>query len=113
MPGIAGIIRRQPYEGIDGDFGLMVESMRHESHYVGGRYVNKDIGLYVGWLSHRGTLGDGMPMMSHDKRVVLIIVGEHFPPSHSQGLADRGDSLDGARQKLLSLYQKSEKEFLN
>ncbi len=79
MPGIVGIIRRQPYEGLDRDLGLMVESMRHKGYYVGDRYVNQEMGLHIGWLSHPRQLGECMPLVSHDKRVILIIVGEHFP----------------------------------
>ena len=112
MPGIAGIIRRRPYEGIDHDLRLMVESMRHEQFYVGNQYVNKDIGLHVGWLSHPGSLGECMPLISHDKRVVLIIVGEHFSHLHEPS-PNGNQSRHRSEHDLLRLYQESEDKFFN
>jgi asparagine synthase (glutamine-hydrolysing) len=112
MPGIAGIIRRQPYEGIDRDLRVMVESMRHEAFYVGKQYVNKDIGLHVGWLSHPGSLGEQMPVISHDKRVVLIMVGEHFSHSTNATTPNNRWSRDDGALDLLHLFQESEDKFL-
>jgi asparagine synthase (glutamine-hydrolysing) len=112
MPGIAGIITRQPHEGINRDLRLMVDSMRHEAFYVGNQYVNKDIGLHVGWLSHPGTLGEHMPLISHDKRVVLIMVGEHFSqPTNPQASNNKWSGCP-AGHDLLQLYQESEDKFL-
>ncbi len=103
MPGIVGIIRRRPYEGVDRELRLMVEAMRHETYYVGNQYVNRDIGLYTGWLSHPHSLGQDMPLISPDKSLVLIVIGEHFPTLSRAGVA----------QDLLSLYQESEEKFFN
>ena len=36
MPGIVGIIRRVPYQGIDTDLRLMTETMKHECFYTAG-----------------------------------------------------------------------------
>lgn len=113
MPGIVGIIRRRPYEGIDRDLRLMVESMRHEKFYVGNQYVNQDLGLRVGWLSHPGSLGENMPLISRDKRRVLIIGGEHFSHSH-KAVAPNGNGFhDGRAHDLLRLYEESADKFFN
>ena len=113
MPGIVGIIRRRPYEGIDRDLRLMVESMRHEKFYVGNQYVNQDLGLRVGWLSHPGSLGENMPLISRDKRRVLIIGGEHFSHSH-KAVAPNGNGFhDGRAHDLLRLYEESADKFFD
>jgi asparagine synthase (glutamine-hydrolysing) len=112
MPGIAGIITRQPHEGINRDLRLMVDSMRHEAFYVGNQYVNKDIGLHVGWLSHPGTLGENMPLISQDKRVVLILVGEHFSQSTNPKAPSNKSGGNAAAHDLLELFQESEDKFL-
>jgi asparagine synthase (glutamine-hydrolysing) len=113
MPGIVGIIRQQPYEGIDRDLRLMSESMQHEKFYVGNQYVNKEIGLHVGWLSHPDSLGECMPLISHDKRVVLIILGEHFSHLHKR-VPTKGDRFrDGSANDLFRLYDESEDKFFN
>jgi asparagine synthase (glutamine-hydrolysing) len=113
VPGIIGIIRRRPYEGVDRDLRLMVETMRHETYYVGDQYVNNDVGLHVGWLSHPRSLGEAMPLISHDKQVVLIIVGEHFPRLRKLISSERDGCLGSDAQDLLCLYQESESKFLN
>jgi asparagine synthase (glutamine-hydrolysing) len=112
MPGIVGIIRRQPYEGLDRDLRLMIEAMRHQSYYVGARYVNQPLGLHLGWLSRPHSLGASMPLVSHDKRLVLIIVGEHFPHPCKPVSANGNGSFGGAAQDLLRLYEESESKFL-
>jgi asparagine synthase (glutamine-hydrolysing) len=91
----------------------MVESIRHEPYYVGSQYVNRDVGLYVGWLSQPGSLGQCMPLISHDKRAVLIIVGEHFPHPRNPVPANGNGSCHAAAQDLLRLYEESENAFLS
>ena len=63
MPGIFGIITRQPYEGIERDLNLMAETMRHETYYVGDQYVNRGLGLYLGLWAHPRSLGQCMPLI--------------------------------------------------
>jgi asparagine synthase (glutamine-hydrolysing) len=113
MPGIVGIIKRRPYEGIDRDLRLMVESMRHEKFYVGNQYVNQDLGLHVGWLSHPGSLGESMPLISRDKRRVLIIVGEHFSHLHKAKSPNGNRFRDGGAHDLFRLYEESEDRFFS
>jgi asparagine synthase (glutamine-hydrolysing) len=113
MPGIAGIIRRQPYEGIARDLRLMVEAMRHEAFYVGNQYVNRDVGIHIGWLSHPGTLGEHMPLISHDKGVVLIMVGEHFSHLADAATANGNSFCNATANNLLRLYEQSEDKLLN
>jgi asparagine synthase (glutamine-hydrolysing) len=113
MPGIAGIITRQPNEGVDRDLRLMVESMRHEAFYVGNQYVNKDIGLHLAWLSLPGSLGEHMPLVSQDKRLVLIVVGEHFSHSTKSTTPNSRWARSAEAHDLLELYQESEDKFLN
>jgi asparagine synthase (glutamine-hydrolysing) len=78
MPGITGIIRKVPYEGIERDLDLMVETMRHESFYAGNRYINKELGLYAGWMCHQGAFSDCMPLVNRNKDSLLIFHGENY-----------------------------------
>jgi asparagine synthase (glutamine-hydrolysing) len=107
MPGIAGIIRREAYEGIEQDLNLMVESMRHEKDYVGSQYVNAELGIYCGWASHPSSLGHWMPLVSADKRYVLIVMGEHFKHSEEPVFRNGNGNLDGHAQDLLRLFEES------
>jgi asparagine synthase (glutamine-hydrolysing) len=112
MPGITGIIRREPYPGIERDLELMAGAMRHEKFYVSRDYVNRDLGLYIGWAAHPNTLGAYMPIVSQDKRVVLIITGEHFG-SHDESFYRKRENICAqTREDFLSLYRESEDRFV-
>src|SRR5271157_5829607 len=112
MPGIFGIIRREPYEGIQRDLSLMGETMRHETYYVGSQYVSREIGVYLGWWSHPCSLGERMPLISRDKRFVLIMVGENYPGHRKSISPGSNGGLDAGAQDLLRLYEDSEDKFI-
>ncbi len=112
MPGITGIIRRERYHGIERDLQLMTEAMRHESFYAGGQYINRDVGLYMGWAAHPNTLGARMPFVSQDKQTVLIISGEHFQTHHGSNSTDHEDNTVQNGEHFLRLYRESEEQFL-
>jgi asparagine synthase (glutamine-hydrolysing) len=78
MPGIAGIIRKAPYNGVECDLNQMIETMRHEDFYQSGQYVRKDLGLYAGWAYHEASFADCMPLVSRNEDVVLIFHGENY-----------------------------------
>ena|SRR5215469_3807839 len=112
MPGIAGIIRRKPYEGIHQDLSLMVESMRHEPFYLGGQYANSDAGIYLGWLSHPHSLGEQMPLVSADKQRVLIVTGEHISHARKPNSANGDGSGKAQYDYLLKSYEELGDKFL-
>jgi asparagine synthase (glutamine-hydrolysing) len=90
VPGIAGIIRRHPYDGIDRDLGVMVQTLRHEEHHSGGHYVDTRLGLYVGWMSDEASVSERMPVVSDDSDVVLILHGERFGGDSALSPANAG-----------------------
>lgn len=102
MPGIVGIIRRHKYNGITADLRRMIGSMMHEPFYTSAQYINEEIGLYMGRVSHDENLGRQMPLVSPDGQRILIISGEHFPTSN--GHADR----EAISRELLRLHPESE-----
>ncbi len=110
MPGIVGMVRREPYEGVQRDLDLMAEAMRHETYYVGNQYVNRELGLYLGWWSHPSSLGESMPLKSRNKRFVLIIIGENYPDDGS--LISAGNNRVPDALDLLRRYEESEDKFL-
>ena len=106
MPGIVGIIRRHKYDGITADLRRMIGSMMHETFYTSSQYINEQIGLYMGRVSHGENLGHQMPLESGDGQRALMITGEHFPQSNGH--------VDGhvMSQDLLRLYTQSETKLL-
>jgi asparagine synthase (glutamine-hydrolysing) len=113
MPGIAGIIRKMPREGIDYDLQLMVEAMRHGTHYTGGQYVNRELGLYVGWMNHQGSFSDCMPLINRQDDIVLIFQGENFLDDQSRSRLKRfgGGDDDSNARCLMDLYQEFGEDF--
>jgi asparagine synthase (glutamine-hydrolysing) len=111
MPGITGIIRTHPYEGIDHDLHLMVEAMRHEPHYSGGQYINRDVGLYVGWMCHQGAFDDCLPLVSSDRNTILIFHGEHYLDSDARHRIKRPPLAESNARYLLDLYKEFGNDF--
>ena len=79
MPGIAGIISKANSPSFERDLDSMVGGMMHESFYSSGSYVNKPVGLYVGWAGRKGSFSDCMPVWNERKDSCLIFSGEDFP----------------------------------
>lgn len=78
MPGIIGIISKSPREKSEKDLSLMIGCMMHESFYSSGTYTNDEIGAYLGWVCHKESFTDCMPVINEKKNLVLIFCGENF-----------------------------------
>jgi len=114
MPGITGIIRRQPYEGAEKDLNLMIEAMRHEKFYCSGQYTNKALGICVGWVGHQGSFSDCLPIWNEQKDVCLIFCGETFNSKEdAESLKLRGHQFEaGNASYLVHLYEENGLEFV-
>ena len=62
MPGITGIISKVPQAKYEIFLEQMIERLLHESFYSVGKYVNKELGIYIGSASHKGSFSDCMPV---------------------------------------------------
>ena len=114
MPGITGIICKHPREGLEEDLRAMIDVMRHEKFYRSGQYVNRDVGVYVGWMCHEHSFADCMPLVSQRRDSVLIFQGEHFmdqKTSSSFSYSGNGDENAGAKD-LLRMYEEIGPDFL-
>jgi asparagine synthase (glutamine-hydrolysing) len=76
VPGITGIISKAPVE--ERDIDRMIACMVHEPFYTSGKYINKKTGIYIGWVCHRGSFSDCMPIWNGTKDICLIFSGEDF-----------------------------------
>jgi asparagine synthase (glutamine-hydrolysing) len=79
MPGIVGIISKKPPEVNEHNLQIMLKCMLHEPAYNFGTYVNDQLGGYVGWVCHKDSFADCMPVFNEKKDVVLLFSGENFP----------------------------------
>jgi asparagine synthase (glutamine-hydrolysing) len=112
MPGIAGIIRKSPYDGIERDLSFMVEAMRHEAFYHGGQYINKDSGLYLGWMGHQGEFCDCMPLFNPTRDVLMIFHGQNYLDETVRAKMRAGSKVNGSNASyLIDLYTELGDEF--
>ena len=114
MPGIFGIIGRGSHEEKDSALQQMMKCMMHESSYTSGSYINKQLGLCVGWICHAGSFTDCMPVWNETKDVCVIFSGEDFTdPTEIEGLRTRGHAcnLEDASY-LVHLYEEMGLKFI-
>ncbi|MFZ0302300.1 MAG: asparagine synthase-related protein [Terracidiphilus sp.] len=107
MPGIVGLITKLPRTQSVDQLARMVESLRHESFYTTGAWVDEPSGLYVGWVARTGSFSDGMPLLSEQGDVALAFSGEEYPePGTAQQLRARGHDFDvDGSSYLVHLYE--------
>ena len=114
MPGIVGIISNSKRLADRADIDAMVECMLHEKFYLSGTFVNEQLGLSAGWVSHSGSFSDCMPIWNEAKDIYLIFSGEDFR-DHSEIdlLRTKGHEFDSTNANyLVHLYEEMGLEFL-
>jgi asparagine synthase (glutamine-hydrolysing) len=107
MPGIVAIITKMPREQAVPQLMRMTESLRHESFYTTGIWIDESSGVYVGWVMRKGSFSDGMPLRNEREDVVLVFSGEEFPaPGTAQRLRVQGHEIDAEGPSyLVHLYE--------
>ncbi len=107
MPGIFGLITKQPRGWAELQLLQMLSVLRHESFYVAGTWIDEQAGVYVGWTAREGSFCDGMPVRNERENVVLVFSGEEYPePATARRLKERGHEFraDGSSY-LVHLYE--------
>lgn len=91
----------------------MVETLRHESFYVTGTWINQSLGVYVGWVARKGSFSEGMPIRNEQGEVVLAFAGEDYPePEIAHYLKGRGhDVPEKGPEYLVHLYEEDRDAF--
>jgi asparagine synthase (glutamine-hydrolysing) len=78
MPGIVGVITKQPPGWGKQKVGAMLDVIRHERFYRSGATCDEELGVYVGWTARRGSFSDGMPLRECAGGAELIFSGEEY-----------------------------------
>ena len=115
MPGIVGLVTERPREWAEPQLARMVESMRHESFYVAGTWIDESLGIYVGWIARKNSFSDRMPVRNERGDVVLVFSGEDYPePATAQRLRERGHDFEqGGASYLVHAYEEDQSFFKN
>jgi asparagine synthase (glutamine-hydrolysing) len=94
MPGIVGLITKKPQKEAESELGRMVRALLHESFYVSGRFMNAELGVYVGWVAREGSFSASMPLQNETGEITLVFSGEDFQdPSIGAQLKERGHGI--------------------
>lgn len=114
MPGIVGIISKRPEEINKRELTLMIDCMMYETFYTNGMYFNNEMGLYAGWVCHKGSFSDCMPVFNEKKDLVLLFSGENFTDKEViKQLKTQGHEFEKSNASyLIHLYEAEGDEFL-
>src|SRR5262245_44247607 len=107
MPGIVGLVSGMPRERAERELRRMVDTLRHESFYEAGTWIDASLGLYVGWCARRNSFADPMPLRSERGDIVMVFSGEEFAaPGTARRLKEHGHVLDAqGSEYLVHLYE--------
>lgn len=78
MPGLVGLITNMPREKAEAQLRSMIASVRHESFYDAGVWVDEELGLYLGWVSRGGRSASTRVLSNQTGEVTLILSGQEY-----------------------------------
>jgi asparagine synthase (glutamine-hydrolysing) len=78
MPGIAGVISRQPAAENARIVKTMIAAMRHEGFYMAGSFAAPELGVWAGWTAHEKSFAAGQVFENEQKNIALVFSGECF-----------------------------------
>lgn len=92
----------------------MVKSMLHESFYSSGTYVNDQVGIYAGWICHKKSFCDCMPVWNEKENKALVFFGENFADKELfDKLKSKNHTFDNSTASyLIHLYEENGIDFL-
>ena len=87
----------------------MLDTLRHESFYVTGTFIDESLGLYIGWAARKDSFSDGMPIRNEHGDVVIVFAGEDYPePGTAPDLKTRGHDCELHGIHLVDLLRRYE-----
>ena len=112
MPGIVGLITKMPRERAESQLLRMLETIRHESFYGTGTWIDESLGVYVGWTVRKNPFSGVMPFHNERGDVSLVFSGEEYPePGAIRRLKERGHSCDAEGPSYLVHHYEEDSTF--
>lgn len=114
MPGIFGIISRNPDDKHKEDLYRMQDVLLKAGDFSSDIYCNEEMGVYAGWYVPRGSFSDCLPITNEKKDIWLLYFGENFTDiSVFNYLKSKNHRFDRNNASyLVHLYEDNEDEFL-
>jgi asparagine synthase (glutamine-hydrolysing) len=95
MPGIVGLVTKEPRTWAQPLVQQMVAAIHHETFYEAGVLMDEPQGAYIGWTARKGSFAEGMPVRNERGDAVLVFSGEDFPePETARRLREKGHAFD-------------------
>lgn len=69
----------------------MVSSMRHESFYIAGTWIDEKLGVYCGWVARDKSFSADMPLQDPKGEATLIFSGEDYSRGRMSAFEQGGD----------------------
>ena len=90
----------------------MLGVLRHEDFYIIGMWAEESLGVYIGWVTRKGSFSDGMPLRNERGDIVLVFSGEEFPELGTERrLKQRGHDLHGPGSSYLAHIYEEDPSF--
>jgi len=84
----------------------MVGCMKHEAFYISGTHSTPEMGVYAGWVAHKGSFAGSQPFLNEQRDIALILSGECFTdPETRSDLKRKGHTLETDNDWLVHLYE--------
>ena len=114
MPGITGYVSQDSAAPLSSTVASMVASMHHGTHWASGRVVFAPAGAAAGWVAHRGSFADCMPVWNESHDICLVFSGEHLSDGQDFArICPAGSALATTDARwLVRWYEQSGPEFL-
>jgi asparagine synthase (glutamine-hydrolysing) len=91
----------------------MLETLRHESFYVTGTWIDESLGVYVGWAARQNSFSEEMPLHNERGDVTLVFSGEDYrDPDTARRLKERGHACQEAGPSYLVHLYEEDSDFL-
>jgi asparagine synthase (glutamine-hydrolysing) len=98
MPGIVGLITKNPRAWAQEQLVAMMRPLLHEPFYVNRTWLDETLGVYAGWIAIKDSFAAEMPLRDERRNVTLLFSGEEYtaqeaaPPSKGNGHNSRGNA---------------------
>jgi asparagine synthase (glutamine-hydrolysing) len=109
MPGIVGLITKQPRHRAEPQLLRMVEAMGRESFYETGTWIDEAMGIYAGWTVRKNSFADGMPLQNERGDVTLLFAGDEF--SQPAAVSSAGNGAEKKKPSYLVRLYEEDPEF--
>src|ERR1700733_3142170 len=115
MPGIVGLITKQPRDWAEQTLARMMAPLLHEPFYRKGTWCSESLGGYVGWVTRENAFDEKMPLCNERNDIVLVFSGEDYPePGTARRVLKQGHQCkEDGPSYLVHLYEDDPDFFRN